>query len=135
MYRILLAEDNPGDVLLFREALRGRGFPFEIVVAEDGQKAMSILADVSTPGGSSRPDLIVLDVNLPKHSGDEVLRRIRDEASFAGVPVVMLTSSASPVDRAKATSLGANLYLQKSSNLEELFEIGEIIEGLLKPPQ
>ena len=51
MYRILLAEDNPGDVLLFREALRGRGFPFEIVVAEDGQKAMSILADVSTPEG------------------------------------------------------------------------------------
>jgi CheY-like chemotaxis protein len=133
MFRILLAEDNPGDVLLFREALRGRGFPFEIVVAEDGQKAMSLLADVSAPGGSSRPDLIVLDVNLPKHGGDEVLQRIRSEASFAGVPVVMLTSSASPVDRDKATNLGANLYLQKSSNLEELFEIGEIIEGLLKP--
>ncbi len=132
MYRILLAEDNPGDVLLFREALRDCSFQFELEVADDGHKAMLLLDQVLPARQDRRFDLIVLDVNLPKHSGDEVLQRIRSEASLARVPVMMLTSSASPVDKAKATSLGANLYIEKSSNLEQLFEIGKIVESFFK---
>jgi len=130
MFRILLAEDNPGDVLLFREALRARNIEADLVVAEDGHKAITLLDGKS---GDRSPDLIVLDVNLPKRSGDEVLAWIRKEESLTRIPVVMLTSSASPADRDKATSLGASLYIQKSSNLRELFEVGAIIEGLLKP--
>jgi len=125
MFRILLVEDNPGDVLLFREALRNRDLAYELVLAEDGEKAMNFLAD-------GQADLIVLDVNLPKHSGQEVLRRARSNPALAGVPVVVLTSSASPADRASAIDSGADLYLQKSSNLDEILGIGKIVEDLLK---
>jgi CheY-like chemotaxis protein len=125
MFCILLVEDNPGDVLLFREALRDRDLAFELVVAEDGEKAINFLA-------VGLADLIVLDVNLPKHSGQEVLRRVRTNPALAGVPVVVLTSSASPIDRAKAIGSGADLYLQKSSNLDEILEIGKTVEDLLK---
>jgi CheY-like chemotaxis protein len=132
MFRILLVEDNPGDVLLFREALRERDLVYELIVAEDGEKAVDILEQDQSCEVGSRPDLIVLDVNLPKHSGQEVLRRARSNPALAGIPVVILTSSASPADRAKATSAGADLYLQKSSNLDEILAIGKTVEDLLK---
>jgi chemotaxis family two-component system response regulator Rcp1 len=130
VFEILLAEDNPGDVLLFREALNSRQLPCNVVVAPDGQKAIALL------GGTDelqtwRPHLIVLDVNLPKHNGDAVLRHVRRQPWLQGVPVIMLTSSASPADRAVAIDLGANLYLQKSSDLDELLEVGKIVEAVL----
>jgi chemotaxis family two-component system response regulator Rcp1 len=134
VFEILLAEDNPGDVLLFREALNSRQLSCNVVVASDGQKAMALLAE--PPGGTPawRPDLIVLDVNLPKHNGDSVLRHVRRQPRLKGVPVIMLTSSASPADRAAAIDLGANLYLQKSSDLDELLEVGKIVEAILSHP-
>ena len=131
MFEILLAEDNPGDVLLFREALNSRRLPCNVVVASDGQKAMALLGDASAEAPVWRPHLIVLDVNLPKYNGDTVLRHVRRQAWLKGVPVIMLTSSASPADRAEAIDLGANLYLQKSSDLDELLEVGKIVEEVL----
>ena len=133
MFRILLAEDNPGDVLLFQEAIKGRNLPCEIVVAEDGHKAIAILKAAHSNG--TPLDLIVLDVNLPKHSGDDVLREVRGQDSLAGIPVIMLTSSASPADQATATKLGAHLYIQKSSDLEELLQVGKVVEGILRRNQ
>jgi CheY-like chemotaxis protein len=127
VFEILLAEDNPGDVLLFREALNNQGLSCNLVVAADGQKAMALLGDA----GGNRPDLIVLDVNLPKANGDAVLRHVRDQPRLTGVPVIMLTSSSSPADRAAALDLGATLYLQKSSDLNELLNLGKIVEGVL----
>lgn len=135
MYEILLAEDNRGDVLLFREALSSRDLPCNIVVAGDGQKAISLLGEETNqpPENTNwRPDLVVLDVNLPKHNGDAVLRHIRNQPRLKDVPVIMLTSSASPADRASATELGASLYLQKSSDLDELLEVGRIVEAILR---
>ena len=73
----------------------------------------------------------MLDVNLPKYNGDAVLRHVRRQPWLQGVPVIMLTSSASPADRAAAIDLGANLYLQKSSDLDELLEVGKIVEAIL----
>ena len=139
MFEILLAEDNPGDVLLFREALSSRQLQCNVVVAADGQRAMDLLGGESveeaggkaTPGPQWRPHLIVLDVNLPKYNGDAVLRHVRRQPWLEGVPVIMLTSSASPADRAAAIDLGANLYLQKSSDLDELLEVGKIVEAVL----
>ena len=132
MFEILLAEDNPGDVLLFREALKSRDLACNVVVAQDGQKAIYLLSE---PGSHSnagwRPNLIVLDVNLPKHNGDAVLRHVRGQPWLEGVPVIMLTSSASPDDRAKAMDLGASVYLQKSSDLDELLEVGRVVERYL----
>jgi chemotaxis family two-component system response regulator Rcp1 len=142
VFEILLAEDNPGDVLLFREALNSRQLSCNIVVAPDGQKAIALLSCPHQAAGGKllaepspepawRPHLIVLDVNLPKHNGDAVLRHVRRQPWLQGVPVIMLTSSASPADRAEAISLGANLYLQKSSDLDELLEVGKIVEAVL----
>jgi CheY-like chemotaxis protein len=132
MFRILLAEDNPGDVLLFQEALRGRNLRFELAVAKDGQQANAMVRDVAA--GGPRPHLIVLDVNLPRLNGDEVLRQIRLEPGLTGIPVVMLTSSSSPLDRAAADGLGASLYLQKASDLDGLYRVGRILEDILRQP-
>ena len=129
MYRILLAEDNPGDVLLFQEAIRERNIPCEIVVAEDGLKAITILHAINK--NDRRLDLIVLDVNLPKHNGAAVLREVRSHDSLHGVPIIMLTSSSSPADKATAANLGASAYIQKSSDLDELLEVGKVVEGIL----
>jgi CheY-like chemotaxis protein len=129
VFEILLAEDNPGDVLLFREVLNHQGLRCNLVVAADGQKAISLLDDDA--GSTWRPDLIVLDVNLPKANGDAVLRHVRCQSWLNSVPVIMLTSSASPADRAVAMDLGATLYLQKSSDLNELLDLGKVVETVL----
>jgi two-component system, chemotaxis family, response regulator Rcp1 len=130
MIRILLAEDNPGDVLLFQEALKSRNVQCELVVAVDGQQAIAMVREVAS--GGPRPHLIVLDVNLPKQNGDAVLRQVRLEPGLAGIPVVVLTSSSSPLDRAAADGLGASLYLEKPYDLDGLYRLGQIIEDLLR---
>ena len=132
MVRILVAEDNPGDVLLLREALRHSQVACELIVAEDGEKAFQLLEKAASLAQSSRPDLIVLDVNLPKRSGKDVLRWVRSKPELAAIPVVLLTSSASPDDKAEAMLLGANLYVQKSSNLDEVLKLGPTMENLLR---
>ena len=131
MFQILLAEDNPGDVLLFREAMKSRGVSCNVVVAEDGQKAIALLENASAGQPEFAPHLIVLDINLPKYNGDAVLRHVRRQPLFDRVPVIVLTSSPSPADRAAALALGANLYLQKSSDLAQLLDIGRIVETVL----
>ena len=128
--RIVLAEDNPGDVLLFREAMRQSKLPCELIVAGDGEKALSLLENAAQATGGF-PDLIVLDVNLPKRSGQDILKWVRDKPELAKIPVMMLTSSASPDDKTKSMQLGANLYVQKSSDLHDILEIGSKVQGLL----
>ena len=129
MFEILLAEDNPGDVLLFREVLNHRGLGCNLVVAADGQKAFTRLQDEA--GSNWRPDLIVLDVNLPKANGDAVMGHVRRQPWLNSVPVIMLTYSASPADRAAAMGLGATLYVQKSSDLNELLDFVKVLEAFL----
>jgi len=131
VHRILLAEDNPGDVLLFREALRVRNVACELTVAEDGEKALKLLEGAGPSGTRAVPHLIVLDVNLPRHSGQEILKWVRGNPTLAAVPVIILTSSASPDDKITATQLGADLFIQKTSNLDEIFEIGRTVQDLL----
>jgi chemotaxis family two-component system response regulator Rcp1 len=128
-FKILLAEDNPGDVRLFREALDCLALSFELIVAEDGQKAIAMLKNTADPHAL---DLIVLDVNLPRHKGDEVLRQVRAEPKLGNIPVIVMTSSEAPADKANATWLGADLYIRKPSDLEELLEVAKMIEKLLK---
>jgi two-component system, chemotaxis family, response regulator Rcp1 len=130
VFKILLAEDNPGDVRLFCEALDSRALAFELMVAKDGEQAIAMVQNASI--GGQKLDLIVLDVNLPRHKGDEVLRHVRAEPSLREVPVIVLTSSAAPADQATATWLGADLYISKPSDLEELLDVAKVIEDVLK---
>lgn len=129
MFQILLAEDNPGDVLLFREALTHCGVCCNIVVAVDGLSAIAMVENEAS--STWRPDLIVLDIKLPKDNGDAVLRYVRSQPWLNRVPVIVLTSSASPADQAAAMDLGATLYLQKSSDLNQVLEFGRIVEEVL----
>lgn len=125
--RILLVEDNPGDVLLIRKGLERAGFANPVDVAGDGEEAMARLERRPPFEEEPLPDLVLLDINLPKLDGHEVLRRIKESEHLRRLPVVMLTSSDADTDVARAYDKHANAYLTKGFDLEEL---GETIRGL-----
>ena len=123
--RIVMMEDNPADVLLIREALREQGLEVDLVVVPDGEAALAWL------GGDASADLILLDLNLPRHDGIEVLERIRSTRSLREVPVAVVSSSDSPHDRAGAERLGADRFIAKPCTLDEFLMIGRDIKTLL----
>jgi DNA-binding response OmpR family regulator len=106
--RILLVEDNPDDVEITQRALARSRVANELHVARDGQEALDHLF-----GDSPRPDLILLDVNLPKANGIEVLAKIRADAALTVIPVIMLTASDREEDIVRSYTLGSNTYIQK----------------------
>ena len=131
MSEILLAEDNPADVYLIREALREHGVVFTLRVAADGKEMLAFLSGEPSPLTPEIPQLIILDLNLPRHDGIEILQRVRATTRLSRVPVVVLTSSDSPRDRMLATELGATRYLRKPSSLEQFLELGAVFKELL----
>src|ERR1700722_1047103 len=113
MNKILLAEDNPADVFLIRIALEEHGVEVPLQVAADGREVLQILYQQETlPPGQLKDELqlIILDLNLPRHDGIEILQRLRETDQLARIPVVVLTSSDSPRDRVVASQLGAARY-------------------------
>jgi CheY-like chemotaxis protein len=131
--RILLAEDNDGDVFLVRRALEKRGLAHELVLAHNGEEALVWLdGHTGTTNGESAPDLILLDLNLPRVDGGQLLSHIRKSDSFSRTPVIVLTSSDSPKDRQMALELGANLYFRKPTDLASFMDLGRIIEETLQ---
>jgi chemotaxis family two-component system response regulator Rcp1 len=129
--RILLAEDNDGDVFLVRRALEKRGLPHELVVSHNGEEALTWL-DGHAENTDWAPDLILLDLNLPRIDGAQLLSHIRKSDSFSDTPVIVLTSSDSPKDRQMALELGANLYFRKPTDLASFMDLGRIVEETLK---
>jgi CheY-like chemotaxis protein len=123
--RILLAEDNPADVYLIEEALREHQVEFELMLAQDGEAAISMMAKAA-----QKPDIVLLDLNMPKRSGGEVLERLRRDSGPA-MPVIVLTSSDSPSDREEAMRLGATSYIRKPTGLDEFLDIGATIKRLV----
>lgn len=128
---ILLGEDNPADVYLIRQALEENGVKYNLQVASHGGELIAAISKGAS-GADATPDLVILDLNLPRHDGLEVLKLIRDNQNFKEVPVVILTSSDSPKDRTAASLLGADCYIRKPSNLEEFLAIGQTVETLLR---
>src|SRR4051812_20488318 len=102
---IFLAEDNPADVYLIRQSLHEHGIPCQLDVASDGEQALHFLRHQTLFASGTAPALILLDLNLPKHDGIEVLQHVRQNQRLASVPVILLTSSDSPKDRLTATEL------------------------------
>jgi CheY-like chemotaxis protein len=131
MPQILLAEDNPGDVYLIRAALQEHRVDCTVRVASDGQEVLRILAGEGSRDPAERLGLIILDLNLPRYDGIEILERLRNTTKVAGVPVVVLTSSDSPRDRLAANELGITRYLRKPSNLERFLDLGAVFKDLL----
>jgi two-component system, chemotaxis family, response regulator Rcp1 len=116
---VLLVEDSPGDVRLTREAFRDACDPIELHVASDGVEAMSFLRREGSYAGSPRPDFILLDLNLPKMDGREVLARIKEDDNLKAIPTVILTTSDAEADIVTSYKLKANCYLSKPVQLEE----------------
>ena len=131
-FHIVIAEDNPADIYLIREALQNHNVSCELHVVEDGQSAIEFFSGTDqNPSGSGRPDLILLDLNLPQHDGIEILHAIRNRTELAQVPVAILTSSDSPRDRHAVDELGVTRYIRKPSELEEFLNIGNEIKEIL----
>ena len=128
--RILLIEDNPADAYLIREALRSHGVESEIEWLADGDRAVDRIATFDS--GSQTPDLILLDLNLPRTDGKQILAHIRENSRLEATPVAILTSSDSERDRAETARLGANCYIRKPPTLDEFMRVGGAIRKLLE---
>jgi two-component system, chemotaxis family, response regulator Rcp1 len=131
-YRIWIAEDNPADVYLIEEALRRHQFAYLLKTADNGEDMLNMIAKLDQDPSQVCPDLFMVDLNLPRRPGDEILARIRQSSRCAGVPVIVITSSDSPQDRARARDLGASFYFRKPADLEKFMAIGGIVRGFLE---
>jgi chemotaxis family two-component system response regulator Rcp1 len=116
---VLLVEDSPGDVRLTQEAFREANRAIRLHVASDGVEAMAFLTNKGIHADAPRPDLILLDLNLPKMDGREVLAHIKEDASLKLIPTVILTTSDAEADIVKSYQLQANCYLSKPVQLDE----------------
>lgn len=121
---ILLVEDNAGDVRLTREALREADVSVELTAVPDGEQALAFLRD-----GAQRPDLVLLDLNLPKKNGLEVLEEVKGDPELRGIPVIMLTTSSSSRDIAACYDRGVNCYVVKPLDLDDFTRLVRAINS------
>jgi two-component system response regulator len=131
MFRIVLVEDNEADIYLLRQAFKEAALDVELTVIEDGAEALVFARHQGKYAGIPAPDLAVLDMNLPKNSGAEVLEALRRNKHLSKVPVAVMTSSASPIEQLKAKQLGVERYITKPPDLEEFLKIGHILREVL----
>jgi len=120
---ILLAEDNPGDVTLTKKALEEGKLANNLHVTTDGVDALQFLRQEGEHEDAPRPDLVLLDLNMPRKDGEDVLEEMQADASLRRIPVVVLTSSESEEDIAKSYELNANAYLTKPVDFDGFVEI------------
>ena len=125
---ILLVEDNPGDVRLTQEALREGKVRNNLNVAKDGMEGLDFLRRLGPFAHAPRPDLILLDLNLPKMDGREVLAEIKEDADLRTIPVVVVTSSEAEEDIVRSYDLHANCYIKKPVNLDQFITVVQSIE-------
>lgn len=132
MSRILLIEDNSADVDLLRRAFAAHEIQNDIVALEDGEVAIRFLDQLTASPGI---DLIIIDLNIPKHDGIEVLTRYKNSPWIRQIPVAVFTSSNSPVERNRVLSLGVAAYLRKPMELDEYLALGAKFRELLDRPR
>jgi chemotaxis family two-component system response regulator Rcp1 len=126
---VLLVEDSPGDVRLTREALKDAKVHISLHVAADGIEAMAFLERTGTHVDAPRPDLILLDLNLPRKDGREVLKEIKESPALRSIPVVILTTSSSEADVLQSYELHANCYISKPVDLNGFLKVVQSIDN------
>jgi two-component system, chemotaxis family, response regulator Rcp1 len=129
-----LIEDNPADAYLVREALNAHGVAVDLVIIRDGEEAFQLVEAVDHDESLGCPSLFLLDLNLPRRSGEEVLGHIRKSRRCANTPVVIVTSSDAPRDRAETERLGATHYFRKPTSYMGYLKVGEIVKDMLSGP-
>jgi CheY-like chemotaxis protein len=128
---ILLVEDDPGDVLITKRALSSGNVRHQVHVAGDGDAAMAFLRERGTGAVTTRPDLVLLDLNLPGRDGHEVLREIKADPDLRSIPVIVLTTSAAEEDVARSYDLQANLYVTKPVHVDAFLDVVRQINEFL----
>ena len=126
---VLLVEDSAGDVRLTREAFKDAKVHINLHVAYDGTEAMAFLKHEGAHANAPRPDLILLDLNLPKKDGREVLEEIKESPTLGSIPVVILTTSASDADILRSYRLHANCYITKPVDLDGFLSVVKSIDN------
>jgi two-component system, chemotaxis family, response regulator Rcp1 len=129
LIEVLLVEDSPGDVRLTREALKDAKMHISLKVVSDGTEAMAYLRREQDYADAPRPDLILLDLNLPKKDGRDVLKEIKESDALKSIPVVILTTSASQVDVERSYKLHANCYITKPVDLQGFIKVVQSIDN------
>ncbi len=127
-FEILLVEDNPGDVMLTEEALREGTLRYRLSVAEDGEQALRFLRREGTYKSAPQPDLILMDLNLPKKDGREVLAEVKSDPDLRHIPIIVLTMSEAAQDIARAYKLHANCYLTKPIQMDDFLKVIRSVE-------
>ncbi len=126
---ILLVEDNPGDTDLIREGLENSKIHNRLHVVEDGEKALAYLRKEAPYANASRPDLILLDLNLPRKDGREVLAEIKEDKYLKRIPVIILTTSKAEEDIIRTYNLHANCYISKPIDVGQFLNVVKSIEN------
>ena len=129
---ILLVEDNRGDEFLIREALKEHQVLYELHVIRDGLEAERFIQRLGSTDGYHCPDLLLLDLNLPKRSGLELLQLFRAHPVCGDTPVIVVTSSNAERDRRQAAGLGATRYFRKPTGLDEFVQLGAVIKEVFE---
>ena len=119
IFEILAVEDNPGEVHLLKDALAEFAIPHHLIVMENGERALQFLKREGIYANASRPDIILLDLNLPRLSGQEVLNVIKSDSTLSSIPVLVLTCSDSHKDVMEAYNHRANCYVCKPGNIDD----------------
>jgi chemotaxis family two-component system response regulator Rcp1 len=132
--RILVIEDNASDVFLLERALTKQDFRFDLVHLPNGGDALAFIRKEGAYADAAVPNLILVDLNLSKYSGEDILREIRSASHLGGVPVCVWSSSRSRRDEALLKDLGVSQFITKPSGLDQFMQIGKVIKDLLADP-
>ena len=127
MMQILLIEDNPGDILLVRRALAEHAIAHELHVVRDGGLALDFIRRIGQPDGPPCPDVVLLDLNLPKVQGHEILAELRKHPGCARTPVIVVSSSDAEREKALMSGLGVSRYFRKPSDLGAFLQLGAVV--------
>jgi chemotaxis family two-component system response regulator Rcp1 len=132
--RIVVIEDNDSDVYLLDRALKMQNFQFEMVHLLNGREALAFIRKEGTYADAPIPDLILMDLNLSKYTGEDILREIRGATHLIGIPVCAWSSSQSAADRSMLKNLGVSQFITKPAGLDQFLAIGKLIKDLLPGP-
>ena len=133
--QVLLVEDNPADIMLVREALSQHGLEFALREITDAEEAMAYIDRMHSMADTLCPDVVLLDLNVPRGDGLELFEALRASTKCPDVPIIIMSSSDLPHDRAKAATKGTTLYFKKPIELDEFLKLGRLVHEVLTTPE